>query len=61
MQTPQEFASTLREMFFDKKPFFLNTQQTDCVFDTIKAYLQKKQLVVVSRVEYEKFLANQTK
>jgi peptidase E len=53
MKTPKEFIEELKERFRDKKPFLLHTDQQNSVFDTILAYLQKKQLVVISRVEYE--------
>lgn len=59
MKSPQEFIDDLKEHFWNKKPFLLEYRQRDSVFDTIKAYLQKKNLVVVSKVEYDK-LKNQS-
>lgn len=54
MKTPKEFTEELKELFANKKPFLLSRSQENSVFDTILAHLQKKQLVVVSRVEWEK-------
>lgn len=56
MKTPKEFTQDLKELFRDKKPFLLSTDKTNSVFDTIQAYLQKKQLVIVGRVEYDVLL-----
>jgi LytS/YehU family sensor histidine kinase len=45
---PEEFINELKELFELKKPFLLEHKQRDSVFGTIKAYLQKKNLVVIS-------------
>ena len=53
MKTPQEFIDDLKEYFLEKGKGF-TVSQRDSYFDTIKAYLQKKNLVVVSKVEYQR-------
>lgn len=51
---PQKFIENLKEHFWNKnKTHCFSPSQKDSMFDTIKAYLQKKNLVVVSKVEYE--------
>lgn len=50
---PQEFIDELKERFFEKGVWMTQSQR-DSHFDTIKAFLQKKNLIVVSKVEYEK-------
>lgn len=52
-RNPEEFVNELKELFAWKKPFLLDYKQRDSVFDTIKAYLQKKNLIVISKVEYD--------
>jgi len=52
---PQEFVEKLKERFFEKRVWMAQSQR-DSYFDTIKAFLQKKNLIVVSKVEYEKLL-----
>lgn len=55
--TPQQFIDELKERFFEKNLWMTMTgRQSDSFFDTIKAFLQKKNLVVVSRVEYESLM-----
>ena len=55
MKTPEEFVKELKEHFWNKnKSFLLNRRETESLLDTIKAYLQKKNLVIVSKVEYER-------
>lgn len=52
--TPQEFTNELKEYFWNKNKLLqFNSSQIDSMFDTIRAFLQKKNLVVVSKVEYE--------
>ena len=51
---PQQFIDKLKEHFFQKNAWaWMTGRQSDSFFDTIKAFLQKKNLVVVSKVEYE--------
>ena len=59
MQNAVQFTETLKNLFFEKKPFLLDIRQRDSVFDTIRAFLKKKQLVVICRVEYERLINNQ--
>ena len=56
MKTPKEFVQDLKNLFADKKPFLLCSKQRDSVFDTIQAHLQKKNLIVISRAEYDALL-----
>ena len=49
---PQEFVDKLKERFSEKGVGMIQSQR-DSYFDTIKAFLQKKNLIVVSKVEYE--------
>jgi hypothetical protein len=58
MKTPQEFIDDLKEYFLEKGKGF-TVSQRDSYFDTIKAYLQKKNLVVVSKVEYQRLQTNE--
>jgi hypothetical protein len=52
--TPQEFIENLKDHFWNKnKTLHFAQSQTNSMFDTIKSYLLKKNLVVVSKVEYE--------
>lgn len=52
--TSQEFTNELKEYFWNKNKLLqFNSSQIDSMFDTIRAFLQKKNLVVVSKVEYE--------
>jgi len=54
---PQEFTDELKEVFWNKNKLLgLNPPRIDSIFDTIKSFLQKKNLVVVSKVEYEALL-----
>jgi hypothetical protein len=54
---PQEFTDELKEVFWNKNKLLgLDHPQKDSIFDTIKSFLQKKNLVVVSKVEYEALL-----
>lgn len=53
--TPQQFIDQLKERFFQKNAW-MTGRQSDSFFDTIKAFLQKKNLVVISRVEYESLM-----
>jgi hypothetical protein len=54
---PQEFIEELKHVFYHKNKLMqFDKSQQDIMFDTIKAFLQKKQLVVVSRVEYDRLL-----
>lgn len=54
---PQEFVDQLKEVFWNKNKLLqFNPRQQDSIFDTIKAFLQKKNLIIVSRVEYENTL-----
>lgn len=50
--TPQEFINELKERFLTKG-VWMKGRETNSFFDTIKAFLQKKNLIVVSKVEYE--------
>jgi hypothetical protein len=55
--TPQQFIEELKETFYHKNKLLrFSLSQQNTIFDTIKAFLQKKNLVVVSKVEYEKLL-----
>jgi hypothetical protein len=49
---PQEFVDKLKERFSEKGVGMIPSQRHH-YFDTIKAFLQKKNLIVVSKVEYE--------
>jgi hypothetical protein len=54
---PAEFIEELKHVFYHKNKLMqFDKRQQDIMFDTIKAFLQKKQLIVVSRVEYERLL-----
>ena len=54
---PQEFTDELKEVFWNKnKLISFNSQQIQSMFDTIKAFLQKKNLVVIPKIEYEALL-----
>jgi hypothetical protein len=54
---PQEFVDELKEVFWNKNKLRgLNHPQINSIFDTIKAFLQKKNLVVISKVEYQALL-----
>jgi hypothetical protein len=60
--TPQEFIEELKHVFYHKNKLMqFDKSQQDIMFDTIKAFLQKKQLVVVSRVEHERLLEDKEK
>jgi len=50
--TPQEFINELKERF-STKGVWMTGRETNSFFETIKAFLQKKNLIVVSKVEYE--------
>ena len=51
---PQKFVDELKEVFWRKNKLLqFNSRQQDSIFDTIKAFLQKKNLVIVSKVEYD--------
>ncbi len=50
--TPQQFIDELKERFLNKG-VWMTGREIDSFFDTIKAFLQKKNLVVVSKIEYE--------
>ena len=55
--TPHEFVAELKETFYHKNKLLrFSLSQQNTIFDTIKAFLQKKNLVLVSKVEYEKLL-----
>jgi hypothetical protein len=55
--TPVEFVKELKEVFYQKnKLLHFSPSQQNMIFDTIKAFLQKKNLVVVCKVEYDRLL-----
>ena len=54
---PQEFVDELKEVFWNKNKFTqFTSRQQNSIFDTIKAFLLKKNLIIVSKVEYENTL-----
>jgi len=50
--TPQQFIDELKERFLTKG-VWMTGREIDSFFDIIKAFLQKKNLIVVSKIEYE--------
>ena len=55
--TPQEFVDELKERFYHTNKLVRFTlSERSVIFDTIKAFLQKKNLVVVSKVEYDRLM-----
>lgn len=59
---PQEFVNELKEVFWNKNKLLqFNSRQQDSIFDTIRAFLQKKNLIIVSKVEYDKLVEEREK
>jgi hypothetical protein len=59
--TPQEFVTELKERFYHtNKLLQFSLKQQDVILDTIKAFLLKKNLVVVSKVEYDRLVDYKT-
>lgn len=51
---PEEFINELKEVFWNKNKLMNFTlSQQNSMFDTIKSFLQKKNLIVVSKAEHE--------
>ena len=59
--TPQEFVDELKERFYHTNKLVRFTlSERSVIFDTIKAFLQKRNLVVVSKVEYDRLVQYKT-